>query len=486
MYLSAYQKNYWNYDDKEASYSINYSSRIWDLDYTINYSYTKSRREQSADQILSINLQIPFKRWLKRTWGSYGIQNSFNQRLLQQINIHHSPFADESLFLTLQQNYERQYENHTNSISSALYGQYRNQYAILNLGYNHDPHQNQLNYGLQGSLVAHPYGLTLAQPIGETAALVIAKDAVEVKLENHSGIKTDYQGIAIIPNISSYRTNQITLATETLPDGVDIESNIQTVTPLIADDTLIAKTRSKKIVMVHYQYSGNEHDVIAGIGLVNLLWHDLTKVESIPINYRIYDKDSDGKTKNTHFSEMLTLAKKRGIMPEAIVMDAWYSSLDNLKSIRSHGWIWVTTLRKNRIVNHNKQLNKLDISEEGTSIHLRGYGWVTVFKFTAKNGRIDYIVTNKENPTRQYLKSIMDARWSVEVYHREVKQNCGIERCQARTSRAQRNHIFLAISAWFEQHKRRISEKITLYQQNWDVIKSAITEQIRVLLAYPN
>nr|WP_222703486.1 transposase [Candidatus Arsenophonus triatominarum] len=50
------------------------------------------------------------------------------------------------------------------------------------------------------------------------------------------------------------------------------------------------------------------------------------------------------------------------------------------------------------------------------------------------------IVTNKDNPTRQYVKSIMDARWSVEVYHREVKQNCGIERCQARTSRAQRNN----------------------------------------------
>ncbi|WP_187153263.1 hypothetical protein [Candidatus Arsenophonus triatominarum] len=38
--------------------------------------------------------------------------------------------------------------------------------------------------------------------------------------------------------------------------------------------------------MVHYQYSGNEHDVIAGIGLVNLLWHNLTTVESIPIDYQ--------------------------------------------------------------------------------------------------------------------------------------------------------------------------------------------------------
>ncbi len=84
--------------------------------------------------------------------------------------------------------------------------------------------------------------------------------------------------------------------------------------------------------MVHYQYSGNEHDVIAGIGLVNLLWHDLTTVELIPIDYRIYDKDSDGKTKNTHFSEMLELAKKRGIIPEAVAMDAWYSSLDNLNT----------------------------------------------------------------------------------------------------------------------------------------------------------
>nr|WP_222703380.1 hypothetical protein [Candidatus Arsenophonus triatominarum] len=51
-----------------------------------------------------------------------------------------------------------------------------------------------------------------------------------------------------------------------------------------------------------------------------------------------------------------------------------------------------------------------------------------------------------------------------------------------RLARAERKEIiFLAISAWFEQHKRRISEKITLYQQNWDIIKNAITEHIRVL-----
>jgi hypothetical protein len=29
-------------------------------------------------------------------------------------------------------------------------------------------------------------------------------------------------------------------------------------------------------------------------------------------------------------------------------------------------------------------------------------------------------------------KLITDARWPVEIYHREIKQICGIERCQAR------------------------------------------------------
>lgn len=254
---------------------------------------------------------------------------------------------------------------------------------------------------------------------------------------------------------------------------------------LIADDTVLAKTRSKKIELVHYQYSGNAHDVIQGIGLVNLLWHGLDSNESIPIDYRIYDKDTDGKTKNTHFCQMLNLAKERGMTPDAVVMDTWYSSLDNLKNIRSHGWTWVTALRKNRIVNRNVAIETLDIPEEGLSVHLRGYGWITVFKCVAKNGRVDYVATNMAHSNRDRVQKIIKARWSVEVYHREIKQTCGIERCQARTGRAQRNHIFLSIRAWFSLHKRRITQKITLYQQHWNVIKGAISEHMKFLLAAP-
>lgn len=251
---------------------------------------------------------------------------------------------------------------------------------------------------------------------------------------------------------------------------------------LIIDDTILSKVHSNKIELVNYQYSGNVHDVIAGIGLVNLLWYGLEQERSVPIDYRIYDKDSDGKTKNTHLCDMLSLAKSRGLNPTAVVMDAWYASLKNLKAIRDHSWVWVTTLRKNRKVNRNVSIESLDIPDEGLSVHLRGYGWVTVFKFVAKNGRIDYVTTNMENPTKEAIKAIIEARWSIEIYHRELKQTCGIERCQARTGRAQRNHIFMAIMAWLDKHRRRIHESISFYQQDWEIIKPAITTGIRAIM----
>ena len=252
---------------------------------------------------------------------------------------------------------------------------------------------------------------------------------------------------------------------------------------LIADDSVLAKKHSKKIDLVNYQYSGNVHDVIAGIGLINLLWHGVEKKESIPVDFRIYDKDTEGKTKNSHFCEMLSVSKKRGLAPSAVVMDAWYSSLKNLKAIRDHGWIWVTPLRKNRTVNKNVSLSDLDIPDEGLKVHLRGYGWVTVFKFEAKNGSIDYVTKNREDPTRDQVASIMEARWSIEVYHRELKQTCGIERCQARTGRAQRNHICLAIQAWLDKHRRRVTEKISLYRQDWEIIKDSISHGIKVIMS---
>ena len=116
-------------------------------------------------------------------------------------------------------------------------------------------------------------------------------------------------------------------------------------------------------------------------------------------------------------------------------------------------------------------------------MHLRGYGWVKVFRFVRNDRRTDYIATNEENLSRNDIETIMKMRWNIEVYHRELKQTCGIERCMSRTGRAQRNHICLAVLAWFFRLRKRLLESTSFYQQQLDVIKPAIKSNLRFFMA---
>jgi hypothetical protein len=250
---------------------------------------------------------------------------------------------------------------------------------------------------------------------------------------------------------------------------------------IIIDETVISKTRSNKIELVHWLYSGNEHDVIKGIGVLNFLWNNLNNPNvTIPFDYRIYEPIQDGKTKNDHLRETLILAKKRGVIPEAVIADSWFSSLDNLKLIRDLGWVWVMGLRKNRKVNKNENLENLVIPEEGLKIHLRGYGWIYVFKFVAKNGRIDFIGTNLDYPTSKQIKNFVGMRWSIETFHRELKQTCGLEDCQARSSRSQRNHIGLSILCWMKRANQRSIDNLSFYNQSWNTVKPSIKLALKI------
>jgi len=243
---------------------------------------------------------------------------------------------------------------------------------------------------------------------------------------------------------------------------------------LAFDDVVIDKSRSNKMELVNWQYSGAEHGVVKGIGVVNALWQT-SKDEYTPVDYRIWNPPDDGKTKNEHFRDMLSSAKSRGLEPEMVVADSWYSSLDNLKSIRSHGWDWVMGLKSNRLVNKpHVQLCKINIPDEGLKVHLKGYGWIKVFRFEGKNARTDYVGTSRLDLTKEQIILYFERRWSIEVMHRELKQTCGFSRCQSNSGRAGRNHIGLSLLALLRKHRRRRLDNMTPYRQDWEVIKPAI------------
>jgi hypothetical protein len=63
---------------------------------------------------------------------------------------------------------------------------------------------------------------------------------------------------------------------------------------------VIDKNFSNCIELVRRQYSGAEHRVIRGIGLISCVYVNVKTGQFWVIDYRIYDPDGDSKTKLDH------------------------------------------------------------------------------------------------------------------------------------------------------------------------------------------
>ena len=245
---------------------------------------------------------------------------------------------------------------------------------------------------------------------------------------------------------------------------------------LVLDDSTLDKPYAQKIELVSRHWSGKHKEVVSGINLITLLWSDGDR--HIPCDYRIFDKARDKLTKNDHFQEMLKTAKERGFSPRCVVFDSWYSGTPNLKLIRSLGWIWLTRLKENRLVNPdrsgNRAVKEIAIAESGSVVHLKEYGMIKVFKMVARDGDIEYWATNDLQMDELKRIKYANEAWTIENFHRGIKQFSGIERCQARSRRAQRNHIGLALRAFLRLEVHSYKSGVSWFEAKTSIIREAV------------
>ncbi len=246
---------------------------------------------------------------------------------------------------------------------------------------------------------------------------------------------------------------------------------------LVLDDSTLDKPYASKMALVTRHWSGKHHRVVKGINLISLVWTD-TEHCRLPCDFRLYNKSQDGLNKNQHFREMLAVAHQRGFCPKIVAFDGWYSSLKNLKCLRQYEWAWLTRLEKNRQVSLHKgrlvRIDSLNIPYQGLRIHLKGYGWVKVFRTVAKNGDAEYWATSELEMTIEEAAFYALDAWQIEVYHRGLKQFTGIERGQFRLEISQRNHIGLAIRAFVRLEAIRRQTKVSWFETKTEIIREAV------------
>lgn len=246
---------------------------------------------------------------------------------------------------------------------------------------------------------------------------------------------------------------------------------------LVVDDTVLDKPYAHKMGLVGPFWSGKHQRVLRGINLVTLAWTDGDAV--YPTDYRLVDPaETPKRNKNEHFREMLVTAKARGFTPRYVCFDSWYSSRENLKAVRSHGWHFLTQVRSNRRVDPdktgNRSISDCVIAATGTVVHIEGFGFVKAFRLVAPNGDTEHWITNDLGMDELTRLTYAERAWAIEEYHRGLKQCTEVERCPARLARSQRNHIGFALRAFVRFEWHRFRSGVSWFEAKWDIVRDAV------------
>ena len=171
----------------------------------------------------------------------------------------------------------------------------------------------------------------------------------------------------------------------------------------VFDDTVIDKNFSRQMELVRSQYSGNEHRVIKGIGVVTCVYVNPQLDQFWIIDYRIYDPDGDGKTKLDHLQDMLlNCIYQKHLDFWAVLMDTWYATKEVMLQIEKFGKIYYCPLKDNRQVDDSggtKSYQRVDSltwsnteQQHGKVIKIKGFPAehkVKVFRVVLSTQRTD-------------------------------------------------------------------------------------------------
>ncbi len=125
--------------------------------------------------------------------------------------------------------------------------------------------------------------------------------------------------------------------------------------------------------------------------------------------------------------------------------------------------------------------HEVDIPVEGRVVHLRGFGFVKVFRTVSQEGDVEYWATNDLEMTEAKQAALEKAGWGVEVYHRGLKQCCGVEKAQVRKAVSILRHFLLTLRAFLRLEVYRLRTGVSWYEAKVAIVREAI----RSYLAHP-
>jgi len=233
LYFSGSRNDYWENDQVNNTLSAGYSSRFKGVNYSFAYSIDRIKGDGNWPQNrqLSFNMQVPLSLFshaslASQSYASYQMTHNNQGQVQQQAGINGTAL-DDRLSYNVMQGWS---STKNNNNSSTLNLGYQGSQGSANVGYGYSNQYRSLNMSANGGVVVHPHGVTFSQTLGSSVAIVEAPEAAGTRVMS-GNVETNSRGYAVVPYLSNYQRNTISLNPATLPDDVDITQSSLDVYP---------------------------------------------------------------------------------------------------------------------------------------------------------------------------------------------------------------------------------------------------------------
>ncbi|UDQ79633.1 fimbrial biogenesis outer membrane usher protein [Erwinia rhapontici] len=246
LFLSGTLRNYWGEANSNKEYQVGYSNTLSNV--TFNVSASRTRNNDNREEMrYYLGFSVPFSVFDSPIYLS--TNSSFTQNHYSNSDIGLSGTAGKAN----QWNYNVDVANSRggNTTTNANVG-YRASATTMNASWSQSSNFSQEGLGMTGSLVAYQGGVLFANQVGSTFAIIDAPGVANAAVNSDATIITNRQGKALVPYMSPYRKNAMTLDTTNLGDNVQLLGNRKDVVPYAGSISYVKfETDQRKSFIFH-------------------------------------------------------------------------------------------------------------------------------------------------------------------------------------------------------------------------------------------
>lgn len=270
---------------------------------------------------------------------------------------------------------------------------------------------------------------------------------------------------------------------------------------VVLDDSIEEKPYTDENDLVCWHWDHSKQRNVKGINFLTALY--VADQVSLPVAFDLVTKTEtflDPKTqkqkrrsqitKNARYRMLLQIVAHNQVRFRYVINDAWYASADNMKFIHHDlKKEFLMPLKANRKValsqqdkqrGHYQAVSMLDLPEDGTrQIWLEEVDFPLLLArevFTNEDGTTGtlYLVTSDLTLSYDQMTKLYKKRWGIEVYHKSLKQNAGLEKSPTRTETTQRNHFFASLCAYVKLEGLKIRTGVNHFALKSKIYMSAL------------